>query len=167
MTQEIKIGDILQLRNDTRLVHLGEGRVMKQGGQSLTCGLTGKVITTWTDLDASTLTTAQIAGWHARKAKEACVMTKTAGEIAGEMFLSPVHTYGAWQSETFEITLLGNDISGNSIRHIGTLRDAKEMADHSFGDGFRRHELSIVRIDGDKYIPVAWRTLANNEWHDL
>lgn len=94
-------------------------------------------------------------------------MSKSAAESFGEAFLSPVHTYGAWQSETFEITLLGNDISGHTIRHIGTLRDAKEMADYRFGDGFLHHELSIIKVDGDRYTPVAWRSLANDEWCDL
>jgi hypothetical protein len=62
-TVHLEIGDILELNDVLRLRYVGDGKVVQENRPNASWPLG------WTELRTVDLTPAQIAGWHARKAK--------------------------------------------------------------------------------------------------
>lgn len=60
-TNQIEIGDTLELNPVLRLLYIGDGQVKQQNRPNASWPLG------WTDLRVVTLTPAQIAAWQARK----------------------------------------------------------------------------------------------------
>lgn len=70
---QIEVGEILEISKDRRLVYVGNGKVNLEGAITLTNGLNGKAVTTWTVATADQpLTQPQIDQWVKDKNDAIC-----------------------------------------------------------------------------------------------